>query len=416
MNSLTFVASFAAAPPFLGRSAVHGRPVLRAIAPRPSKAAIVPLFACLPSDPPAEQVATPEAAVDSPAEAAPEPVASEEPAPEVVDAAPEVVAEAEPVATEAAAPVEATTEVVEEPAAAATEAEPAAATTEAEPAAATTEAAATESADDADAERQSFNEDKQRRRRRARKREVTLPLEEMTVGMELDGVVKSVMAYGAFVGEMGTPTDGLLHVSQLAAGFVENVTDVVNVGDKLKVRVLSIDVEKKNFSLTMKTAEEVENSGRPRGNQRGDKQGQGSAKREQLNKKWDEFKFNSEIFVKAKVLSITDFGAFCQLLTDDGLPSETCPTDGLVHISELSTERVKRVSDILSEGQVIKVRVVTTDRKRNRISLSLKDASEDRHDKSATLTEDLAKASEKNPSFKTSFELAYEKAKSMTEQ
>jgi len=101
---------------------------------------------------------------------------------------------------------------------------------------------------EAAAEEEKTEDGERPKRKRRRQREITLPLEKMTVGMELEGVVKTVTNYGAFVGDMGTPTDGLLHVSQLAAGFVQNVTDVVQVGSKVKVRVTEINLERKNFS------------------------------------------------------------------------------------------------------------------------------------------------------------------------
>lgn len=249
-----------------------------------------------------------------------------------------------------------------------------------------------------------------RKRRRTRKRDVTLPLEDIVVGSELEGVVRSVTDYGAFVGEMGTPTDGLLHVSQLTAGFVENVTDIVNVGDKIKVRVLGVDIEKGNFSLTLKTPEQLSEDKRgPRDVSAGGKGGGKDSRREELDKKWREFKFEREAFVDAKVTSITDFGAFCQLVDENGEGLASAPTEGLIHISELSVERVNNVSDVVELGQNVKVRVTSTDRKRNRISMSLKpfvEQTEGRPD----VSKDIAEANSNQPTFKTTFELAFERA------
>lgn len=243
------------------------------------------------------------------------------------------------------------------------------------------------------------------------KREVTLKLEDMTPGMEVEGVVKSTTAYGAFVGDIGAPTDGLLHVSQLSNGYVENVTDVVNVGDKIKARILNIDIEKGNFSLTIREpkadGEGEDASSRSRSQGRRGKSGGGAAAAESA-KKWDEFTFDPKVFVEAKVISVADFGAFCKLLNEEGETLESAPTDGLVHISELSNERVEDVGSVLSVDQVVKVRVTNTDRKRNRISLSLK---EYKADESETLAEDMAASQSNQPEFKTSFELAFEKAK-----
>lgn len=70
-------------------------------------------------------------------------------------------------------------------------------------------------------------------------------------GQEFEGRVKSVEAYGAFV-DIGADKDGLVHISQLASGFIKNAADVVKVGDIVKVRVLNIDATKGRVALTMK--------------------------------------------------------------------------------------------------------------------------------------------------------------------
>lgn len=259
--------------------------------------------------------------------------------------------------------------------------------------------------------------EKKRRRRTRAKREVTLPLEKIAVGMELEGTVRSVMEYGAFVGDMGTPTDGLLHVSQLKSGYVEKVSDVVEVGQKLKVRVLSVDLNRGNFSLTMKTQEELAAEKMERTERRGAER---ANRKENMSKKWDEFSFDPKVFVDAQVTSVTEFGAFCMLLDDSGNPSESVPTEGLVHISELAEGRVEQVTDVLQEQQKVKVRVVSADRDRNRISLSLrewKDFKAERNDdsgKQSDFSKEIAASKSSQPVFKTSMELAFEKARAVS--
>ncbi|CDF32429.1 unnamed protein product [Chondrus crispus] len=341
------------------------------------------IFACTPA--PAEEAAAP--AEDAPAESAP---AESAPA----EDAPAEVAPAEDAPAETATP-----QASEEPAAEVVAEAPAQPSADGVEAAAESAGDATHRAEDADAEDQ-----KKRKRRRSRKKEVTLPLEDIVVGQELEGVVKSVTDYGAFVGDMGTPTDGLLHVSQLAAGFVEKVTDIVNVGDKVTVRVMGVDTVKGNFSLTMKTAQEMEER------RSGGGEGRGKGRREDQKEKWDQFKFDQTEYVDAKVTSVTDFGAFCQFMNADGQPLQSAPTEGLIHISEISQNRVNNVSDVLSVGQNVKVRVLATDRKRNRISMSLKEYSEDADDSRTDFTADMEKAASSQPTFKTSFEMAFEKA------
>jgi uncharacterized protein len=76
-------------------------------------------------------------------------------------------------------------------------------------------------------------------------------LEDLKPGMELEGVVTNVTAFGAFV-DVGVHQDGLVHVSQLADRFVKDPADVVKVGDKLKVRVIEVDLQRKRIALTAK--------------------------------------------------------------------------------------------------------------------------------------------------------------------
>jgi uncharacterized protein len=77
-------------------------------------------------------------------------------------------------------------------------------------------------------------------------------LEDLAVGMALEGVVTNVTAFGAFV-DVGVKQDGLVHVSQLADRFVKSPSDVVKVGDRIKVRVLSVDLERKRISLSARS-------------------------------------------------------------------------------------------------------------------------------------------------------------------
>lgn len=86
-------------------------------------------------------------------------------------------------------------------------------------------------------------------------RQDVMDLESLKEGMILTGTVRNIVDFGAFV-DIGVHQDGLVHISQLADRFVKNPLDVVSVGDVVKVRVLSVDVERKKISLSMKNAEE----------------------------------------------------------------------------------------------------------------------------------------------------------------
>ncbi len=111
-------------------------------------------------------------------------------------------------------------------------------------------------------------------------REDVQTMEDLTEGMALEGVVTNVTAFGAFV-DVGVHQDGLVHISQLADRFVRDPAEVVKVGDKIKVRVLGVDLARKRISLTAKSGapqqrdggQRNQDSGRPRnGNPRGPKQ------------------------------------------------------------------------------------------------------------------------------------------------
>lgn len=169
-------------------------------------------------------------------------------------------------------------------------------------------------------------------------------LDSFAPGEEVQGTVRSVQPYGAFI-DVGAERDGLVHISELRDGFVEKVEDVVKEGDSVTVRVKDVDVEKGRLSLTMRSQQSVA-------------QDQEQEKRLRLR----DLSEGQEIL--GRVNSIVDFGAFVDI---------GATTDGLIHISELSEDRVNRVSDVVSEGEEVKVRILSIDRKRNRISLTMRE-------------------------------------------
>jgi uncharacterized protein len=78
-----------------------------------------------------------------------------------------------------------------------------------------------------------------------------LSIEDLRPGMQLKGVVRNVVDFGAFV-DIGVEQDGLVHISELSEKFVKNPLDIVAVGDVVSVRVLSVDVERSRISLSMR--------------------------------------------------------------------------------------------------------------------------------------------------------------------
>ena len=161
--------------------------------------------------------------------------------------------------------------------------------------------------------------------------------EELEVGKEFTGEVKSMESYGVFVDLGGV--DGMVHSSELTWGRIKHPKEIVSIGDKLSVYVKAFDPEKKRVSLSAKRAED---------------------------NPWT--KFTSEFAVgdvaNVQVVSITPFGAFAQIIPG---------VDGLIHISQISLERVTNVAQVLSVGQVVEAKITEIDEEKSRVSLSIKE-------------------------------------------
>lgn len=156
------------------------------------------------------------------------------------------------------------------------------------------------------------------------------------VGQTYTGVVKSLTSYGAFVDVGGV--DGLCHISELSWNRIKHPSEVVSVGDTIEVYVKDLDRENKKVSLGYKKAED-----------------------NPWEKLRNEYPIGS-VFT-APVVSITKFGAFVRILPG---------VDGLVHISEISNERVEKVGDVLKVGDEVNVKLLDVDFDKKRISLSMK--------------------------------------------
>jgi len=209
------------------------------------------------------------------------------------------------------------------------------------------------------------------------------PIGEYEVGSTVPGKVVSIMPYGAFV-DIGASTDGLVHVSQLADDFVKDIDSVVKVGDEVQVRITEINAENNKVSLSMRS----ENA-KP----------QGGGSRGKKSSIPDEFKnADDKKFIAGTVASVTDYGAFVTIA--EGV-------DGLVHVSQLSEERVESASKFVKVGQEVQVRVINFDSKRGRLSLSMKEWTEP---PPRDETEDIRSFVDETPAGKTAFEIAWEKA------
>ena len=165
-------------------------------------------------------------------------------------------------------------------------------------------------------------------------------LGDLKVGEIRTGVVASIVHFGAFV-DMGG-MDGLVHVSELSWKHVSHPTDVVNVGDEVKVKVLEVDTERERVSLSMKATQ---------------------------RDPWEEFAETHQVgeLVYGRITKTVPFGAFVQVGD---------VVEGLVHISELATTHVEKAEQVVTPGEELWVKIVSIDLPSRRISLSVKQAAE----------------------------------------
>ncbi len=162
-------------------------------------------------------------------------------------------------------------------------------------------------------------------------------LENLTEDQVVEGIVKNLTDYGAFIDLGGI--DGLLHITDMSWGRVKHPSDIIAVGDKINVKVLKFDREKERVSLGLKQI---------------------------APDPWLDVqsKYPVETRVTGKVVSLTDYGAFIEL--EEGV-------EGLIHVSEMSwTKRIKHPNKILNIGDDVESIVLALDTENRRISLGLK--------------------------------------------
>ena len=163
------------------------------------------------------------------------------------------------------------------------------------------------------------------------------------IGKQVKGIVRNMTAYGAFV-ELEEGIDGMIHVSDMSwTRKVNHPSEVIKKGDELEAVVIDIDKNSQRISLGIKQLEDDP---------------------------WKTIEARYKIgdLVKGKVSKIASFGAFVELDGD---------IDGLVHISQISEDRVEKVKDHLKIGQDIEARVIKVDKTERRIGLSIKAAAYD---------------------------------------
>jgi len=157
-------------------------------------------------------------------------------------------------------------------------------------------------------------------------------------GMVVEGKISNIVDFGAFVDLEGI--DGLIHISELSWSHVNHPSEVLSVGETVRVKVLDIDRERQRISLGLKQTQE-----------------------DPWRRVLDEYKPGDAL--EGKVTKVVAFGAFVEIVPG---------VEGLVHISELAEHHVENPSEVVSPGDQVWVRILEIDESRRRISLSIKRA------------------------------------------
>ena len=161
-------------------------------------------------------------------------------------------------------------------------------------------------------------------------------IEDLEVGKTYTGRVTSLANFGAFVNINGA--DGLVHLSEISWERVKHPNEVLEVGQEVEVKVISIDEDKKRIGLSI---------------------------RQLQNDPWKSRidKFQVGQLIEGKITRLTKFGAFAQLEGD---------IEGLIHVSEISDQRVEHPKEELKEGDVVILRIIRIESDRRRIGLSMR--------------------------------------------
>jgi small subunit ribosomal protein S1 len=161
-------------------------------------------------------------------------------------------------------------------------------------------------------------------------------LDRLQPGLVVEGQISNIVDFGAFVDLDGI--DGLIHISELSWSHVNHPSEILAIGDTVKVKVLDIDRDRQRISLGLKQTQE-----------------------DPWQRIVDTYSVNDEL--EGKVTKVVTFGAFVEIL--DGV-------EGLVHISELVAHHVESPREIVHPGDEIRVRILEIDSERRRLSLSAK--------------------------------------------
>ena len=161
-------------------------------------------------------------------------------------------------------------------------------------------------------------------------------IDELKEGQIVAGRVTSLAEFGVFVNVNGA--DGLVHLSEISWDRIQHPNEVLKVGQEVKVKVISIDREKKRIGLSI---------------------------RQLLSDPWDQKASEFQIgqLIEGTITRLTKFGAFARLSDD---------IEGLIHISEISEKRIEHPKEVLKEGDTCTLRIIKIDNDNHRIGLSLR--------------------------------------------
>ena len=156
------------------------------------------------------------------------------------------------------------------------------------------------------------------------------------VGKHYTGTVKSMTSYGVFVDIGGV--DGMVHISELSWSRIKTPSEVCKVGDTLEVYVIAFDPEKHKISLGVK---------------------------DRSIDPWEVFmnKYSVGDVASVRIVKLMSFGAFAEVVPG---------VDGLIHISQIADRRIDKPEDVLSEGQIVDVKITAIDEEKKKISLSIR--------------------------------------------
>src|SRR5436190_13365023 len=161
-------------------------------------------------------------------------------------------------------------------------------------------------------------------------------LDRLSPGVEVEGVISNIVDFGAFVDLDGI--DGLIHISELSWSHVNHPSEVLEIGQKVRVKVLDVDRDRQRISLGLKQTQ---------------------------TDPWQQVleSYNEGDVVEGRVTKVVTFGAFVEILPG---------VEWLVHISELAQHHVENPREVVSQGDPVTVRIPESDAERRRLSLSLK--------------------------------------------